>query len=93
MLLFNKKNTERRIKKIRDKPLKSAIKAISWRVVGTADTVVLSYFITGKFNIALSIGSIEVVTKMCLYFLHERLWGIIRWSRFLVFIRRNTRLI
>ena len=58
-----------------DKPVKSALKAISWRIIGTIDTMVISYFITGKLTIALSIGSVEVVTKTILYYFHERLWA------------------
>jgi len=67
------------------------MKAITWRVVGTIDTIVLSYLVTGKMIAALSIGSFEVVSKMILYFLHERFWAIIRWGRMLVVLRRNTR--
>ena len=58
-----------------DKPVKSALKAISWRIVGTIDTMIISYLITGKITVALSIGSIEVFTKTVLYYFHERLWA------------------
>jgi uncharacterized membrane protein len=58
-----------------DKPIKSIMKSISWRIVGTIDTMVISYFITGKVTIALSIGSVEVLTKTVLYYFHERLWA------------------
>jgi len=58
-----------------DKPVKSALKAISWRIVGTIDTMIISYFITGKVAVALSIGSVEIFTKMVLYYFHERLWA------------------
>lgn len=49
-------------------------KTISWRIIGTIDTIVLSGFITGSWELGLAIGGVEVVTKMILYFLHERLW-------------------
>jgi uncharacterized membrane protein len=49
-------------------------KTVSWRVIGTIDTMVLGFFITGDLTIALSIGGLEVFTKMILYFLHERIW-------------------
>ncbi len=58
-----------------DKPLKSAMKAISWRLIGTLDTMIISYILTGKINIAVSIGGIEVISKTILYFIHERLWS------------------
>jgi uncharacterized membrane protein len=50
------------------------LKTISWRVVGTVDTILLSWLITGSWKIGLSIGGVEVITKMVLYFLHERAW-------------------
>ena len=49
-------------------------KTLSWRVIGTIDTMVLSSIITGSWEMGLTIGGVEVVTKMVLYFLHERIW-------------------
>jgi uncharacterized membrane protein len=49
-------------------------KTITWRVVGTLDTILLSWIITGNPFTGLKIGLAEVVTKMGLYYLHERLW-------------------
>jgi len=49
-------------------------KTISWRIIGTIDTMVLGSFITGDLKMALTIGGLEVFTKMALYFLHERVW-------------------
>jgi len=57
-----------------DKHFKSILKSISWRMVGTIDTMVISYFVTGQLKMAISIGSIEVVTKVALYYFHERAW-------------------
>jgi uncharacterized membrane protein len=50
------------------------LKTISWRILGTLDTILLSWFITGSWKLGLSIGGVEVITKMVLYFLHERAW-------------------
>ena len=49
-------------------------KTISWRVIGTLDTIILSGIITGSLTLGLAIGGVEVITKMILYFLHERAW-------------------
>ena len=49
-------------------------KTVSWRVIGTLDTMVLSGIITGSWETGLVIGGVEVFTKMFLYFLHERAW-------------------
>ncbi|MGY6520955.1 MAG: DUF2061 domain-containing protein [Mongoliitalea sp.] len=61
-------------KKGQDSNIKSFLKSISWRIVGTLDTMVISYFVTGELMMAISIGSIEVITKIALYYLHERAW-------------------
>lgn len=49
-------------------------KTISWRVLGTIDTIFLSFIITGDLTLATTIGGLEVFTKMVLYFIHERVW-------------------
>lgn len=49
-------------------------KTISWRIIGTLDTIILSGVITGSWELGLAIGGVEIVTKMVLYFLHERAW-------------------
>ena len=49
-------------------------KTISWRIIGTIDTMILSALITGSWEMGLTIGGVEVFTKMILYFLHERAW-------------------
>ena len=50
------------------------LKTISWRIVGTLDTMILSGIITGSWELGLAIGGVEVITKMVLYYLHERTW-------------------
>ena len=49
-------------------------KTVSWRIIGTLDTMILSSIITGSWELGLTIGGVEVFTKMILYFFHERLW-------------------
>lgn len=66
---------------MREKSYRSVLKSISWRTIGTIDTMVISYFITGKLALALSIGGIEVFSKMILYFFHERTWNKINLGR------------
>ena len=64
-----------------EKPYRSVVKAISWRTVGTLDTIIVSYFITGNLVMAASIGSIEVITKMGLYYFHERAWNKLSFGK------------
>lgn len=52
----------------------SFTKGISWRLIGTIDTIIISYFVTGQMKFALSIGTVEVFTKIILYYFHERAW-------------------
>jgi uncharacterized membrane protein len=60
---------------------RSIVKTISWRIIGTLDTILISWLVTGTLYVAISIGSIELVTKMVLYFLHERAWNFIKWDK------------
>jgi uncharacterized membrane protein len=55
-------------------------KTITWRIIGTLDTVLLSWIISGDIALGLQLGSIEIVTKMILYYLHERLWHRVKYS-------------
>ena len=49
-------------------------KALSWRMVGTLDTFLLAWLITGSAEIGAMVGGTEVVTKTILYYVHERVW-------------------
>lgn len=64
-----------------EKPKRSIAKSVSWRIVGTLDTVLISWIVTGTLSLAFSIGLIELVTKMVLYFFHERIWNNIGWGK------------
>jgi len=60
---------------------RSLVKAVSWRVTGTIDTVVISFLITGQAKWALSIGFVELFTKIFLYYVHERIWNRLSFGR------------
>ena len=64
-----------------DKHYRSLVKAISWRATGTADTIVISWLITGQIKTALGIGFVEVFTKIFLYYVHERIWNRLSFGR------------
>jgi uncharacterized membrane protein len=61
---------------MKDSHTRSLVKGISWRVIGTIDTIVISFFVTGTLGKALTIGMTEVITKIILFYFHERLWQI-----------------
>ena len=50
------------------------VKAITWRIIGTVDTMILAWVISGNPLFGLKIGFAEVLTKMLLYYVHERIW-------------------
>ncbi|RIV38206.1 DUF2061 domain-containing protein [Flagellimonas lutimaris] len=64
-----------------ESPKRSIAKSVSWRVVGTLDTILISWLVTGTLSLAFSIGLVELVTKMVLYFFHERIWNSIKWGK------------
>jgi uncharacterized membrane protein len=66
MILFNSKNTNHYEGGATKR--RSIVKAFTWRAIGTLDTVIISYFLTGQIKTAISIGGIEIFTKMILYF-------------------------
>ena len=70
MLLFRGKESSAR----------SLVKAVSWRTLGSIDTFILSYIFTKDVKAAGAIASTEVITKIALYFVHERVWAQIGWG-------------
>tara|TARA_Y100001954_G_C15743715_1_gene569889 strand:+ start:388 stop:825 length:438 start_codon:yes stop_codon:yes gene_type:complete len=54
--------------------IRHILKTFSWRFIGTIDTIIISFFVTGNLLFGAKIGIIETITKMILYYLHEKLW-------------------
>ena len=54
---------------------RSLVKALTWRVTGSVDTILLAYLFTNDLTVATFIGVAEVFTKMVLYYVHERAWN------------------
>jgi uncharacterized membrane protein len=59
---------------------RSVAKALTWRTLGSLDTFAVSYFLTGQAQLGVFIASAEVLTKMALYYFHERAWARIHWA-------------
>jgi uncharacterized membrane protein len=57
-----------------DKHYRSLVKAVSWRLTGSLDTMIISFLITGRIKFALAISGVELFTKIGLYYVHERVW-------------------
>lgn len=69
------RNKETEVSRIRH-----VLKAFTWRMLGTIDTIILSWIISGNFKVGVSIGGVELITKMFLYYAHERVWYRIRFG-------------
>jgi uncharacterized membrane protein len=61
--------------------VRSLAKAVSWRATGTLDTFLISWLVTGQALLAGGIAATEVLTKVVLFYLHERAWSRVRWGR------------
>jgi uncharacterized membrane protein len=64
-----------------DSSKRSLFKALTWRVTATMDTFIISLLITGKLSWATAIAGVEILTKMALYYFHERCWNRIKWGK------------
>ncbi len=64
----------------KEKHSRSIAKALSWRILGSIDTFLLSYLFTKSFGAAGAIASTEVITKIMLYYIHERAWSNLGWG-------------
>jgi uncharacterized membrane protein len=59
---------------------RSLAKTLSWRTIATTDTILIARLITGSWTVGFGIATIEVFTKMALYYLHERSWSSLDWG-------------
>ena len=65
---------------MRSKIRRSLVKTLTWRILATTDTFLISWIITGHLTWAASIAGVEVLTKMFLYYAHESGWSKIKWG-------------
>ena len=59
---------------------RSLVKTVSWRPIGTIDTIIITRFVTGSWTAGAAVGGIELFTKMILYYFHERGWSWVDWG-------------
>ena len=64
-----------------DRPIRSLAKAVSWRITGSLDTILLSWLFTQQLSVAIAIGTTEIITKMVLYYVHERVWSRVAFGQ------------
>ena len=64
-----------------DAHTRSLIKAISWRIIATVATILIVFALTRRLMLSLEVGVVEVIIKLILYYLHERVWGSITYGK------------
>jgi len=64
-----------------EKHYRSLAKAVSWRLTGSVDTMIITFLITRKWTFALAVSGVELFTKIFLYYVHERIWHKIAWGK------------
>lgn len=69
---------------------KSLLKGVSWRFFGTIDTFMIAFFFTGQPFASTQIVAFEVVTKIILYYFHERLWEYVKWGKLQLQVQETT---
>lgn len=65
----------------KESPQRSILKAISWRIIATSATMLIIYQVSGSLDWALIGGVFDIILKLVLYYLHERLWINIKWGK------------
>jgi uncharacterized membrane protein len=59
---------------------RSVVKSIVWRIICIVVSVVVTFFLSGKWDIAVAVGTVYNVITMILYYFHERIWNRIKWG-------------
>lgn len=60
--------------------IRSILKGVTWRVVASLTTMLIVFIATGDLYLVASVGAADVTLKIFFYYLHERLWGRVKWG-------------
>jgi uncharacterized membrane protein len=64
-----------------DQKKRTLLKTMTWRVTASLTTFIIAWILTGDLFVGASIGSIEAIVKIFLYYYHERIWNNINWAK------------
>jgi len=81
MKIINKRKKRKYFADGGERRIRSMVKAVSWRVGGTIVTILVSFILTRKLILALSIGLIDSLVKIFAFYAHERIWNKIEFGR------------
>jgi uncharacterized membrane protein len=65
---------------MRETRKRSIAKSVMWRFICIVVSIVISFLLTGRWDVAVAIGSIYNVITMILYYFHERIWNLVKWG-------------
>ena len=65
----------------RETHARSVMKALSWRISGTVATTLLVFIFTRRLALSVAVGGLEFVSKIGLFWAHERIWDRLRYGR------------
>ncbi len=65
----------------REVPTRSIIKTLTYRLVIILSNFIVTYLLTGSFDLATKVASVTFVVNTGIYFFHERVWNSIRWGK------------
>jgi uncharacterized membrane protein len=60
---------------------RAVVKALTYRIWQSLNTLIITLLITKELKVATAIVSIEIVVKIVVYFMHERIWNLFNWGR------------
>ena len=63
-----------------DTKKRTMAKTITWRITASLTTFLIAWMLTGDILVGASIGSVEAIAKIFLYYFHERIWTNISWE-------------
>jgi len=67
---------------LNDLKARSIFKTITWRITGSGATFLIAYIMVGDVVVAGSIGLIQIISNTFLYYIHERIWNLVKWGRY-----------
>jgi uncharacterized membrane protein len=79
--LQSKRDCAGRLARWTETHARSLAKAVSWRATGSLDTFIVAFVITGSTKLAGSVAVAEILTKILIYYLHERIWAWVPWGK------------
>ena len=65
----------------RETNTRTVTKGFSWRFFATTTTILIVYVFFGRLDLAIAAGIVETVSKVFLYYVHEKLWQRVRWGK------------